>query len=67
MRTTHLRGTDVQRLSVNTIRTLAMDAVEAAASGSPRDPDGPRSCGLPPLDAVPEARSVRRNNPGKEG
>ena len=31
-------GTDVERLSVNTIRSLAMDAVEAAASGHPGTP-----------------------------
>lgn len=33
-----LRGTDVDLLSVNTIRTLAMDAVEAAGSGHPGTP-----------------------------
>jgi hypothetical protein len=32
------RGTDVELSSVNTIRTLAMDAVETAGSGHP----GPR-------------------------
>jgi transketolase len=30
-----VRGTDAELLSVNTIRTLAMDAVEAAGSGHP--------------------------------
>ena len=54
-------------LSINTIRTLSMDAVEKAKSGHPGRADGARPAGVHPLhagdEAQPEAPRVVRPRP----
>src|SRR5438477_315961 len=49
----------IEQMSINTIRTLAMDAVQAANSGHPGTPNGARSRGIPIVDEVLALRSGR--------
>ena len=59
--------TPMEKLAVNTIRTLAMDAVQQANSGHPGDADGHGARGLLPLAAVPPLRSRRsRSGPNRD-
>ena len=49
-------ATDLDRLAIDTIRTLSIDAVQKANSGHPGRPDGRGADGLRPVDAVPAPR-----------
>ena len=53
-------GSQLDELSINTIRTLSMDAVEKAKSGHPGRADGPRPAGVPAVHAGDEAQPRRR-------
>ena len=50
--TTSTTATDLDELSINTIRTLSMDAVQKANSGPSRRPHGARADRLPALHAA---------------
>ena len=51
-----LAGPTLDRLAIDTIRTLSIDGVQKANSGPPRRPDGRRADGVHALDAVPPPR-----------
>ena len=51
-------GAQLDQLCINTIRTLSIDAVQQAKSGSPRDPDGACSAGLHPVEPRDAIRSA---------
>ena len=50
-------ATDLDRLAIDTIRTLSIDGVQKANSGHPGRADGRRADGLRALDALPAPRA----------
>jgi transketolase len=53
-----MNSSELDRLCVNTIRTLVIDAIQRAKSGHPGTPMGISACCLRPLAEAAQFRSV---------